>query len=338
MATGGSIKTPPALSKSSSYENWNKEIKVWQKLTDIIVSKQGPAILLSLEGKARDAILELDIDEIAADGGVKKIIDKLDSIFFKDKAQTAYDAYDKFERFQRPHDMDINNYVNEFERLLSKTRAYGTIMSADILAYRLLKSANISENHQQLARATITGDLTYESMKKQLKRIFSDACSHAEDVGSCGSDMVNIKMESINEASCVDNETYYGNYYRNRGSRRGQSSTRGAGNQWRSSYSQRGGYGGATSHGNNYPSNTAMRGSVSQKGTRGKNPVNDRGFASRCVICESINHWAANCPDAQYYQECVPEYQLEETDHHQITLFQSCLVTEDAMKTFVSES
>ena len=65
MATGGSFKAPPALSKSTSYENWNKEIKVWQKLTELSGSKQGPAILLSLEGKAKDAVLELDIDQIA---------------------------------------------------------------------------------------------------------------------------------------------------------------------------------------------------------------------------------------------------------------------------------
>ena len=47
-------------------------------------------------------------------------------------------------------------------------------MSSDILAYRLLKSANLSEQHEQLARATIA-KFDYESMKGQLKKIFGDS-------------------------------------------------------------------------------------------------------------------------------------------------------------------
>ena len=35
MATSSSFKTPPALSKSSSYENWKKELKAWERLTEV---------------------------------------------------------------------------------------------------------------------------------------------------------------------------------------------------------------------------------------------------------------------------------------------------------------
>ena len=72
MTTSASFKTPPALSKSSSYENWIKEVSIWQKLTDLDRKKQGLAILLSLEGKAKDAVLELDVDVISAENGVKR--------------------------------------------------------------------------------------------------------------------------------------------------------------------------------------------------------------------------------------------------------------------------
>ena len=60
--------------------------------------------------------------------------------------------------------MTISDYINEFERLLNKTKRYGSDMSTGILAYRLLKSANLSEQHQKLARATIT-ELKYDTMK-----------------------------------------------------------------------------------------------------------------------------------------------------------------------------
>ena len=43
-----------------------------------------------------------------------------------------------------------------------------------VLAYRLLKSANISKEKQQLARATLT-ELTFTNMRKQLKAIHDSA-------------------------------------------------------------------------------------------------------------------------------------------------------------------
>ena len=47
--------------------------------------------------------------------------------------------------------MKIYDFINEFERLLDKTKQYG---SSGISVYRLLKAANLSEYHEQLTRAT----------------------------------------------------------------------------------------------------------------------------------------------------------------------------------------
>ena len=60
-----------------------------------------------------------------------------------------------------------------------------------VLAYRLLKSAEISEDKQQLARATLPA-FTYECMKKQLKAIY--------DSLSAESSTASVKVESAYEA------------------------------------------------------------------------------------------------------------------------------------------
>ena len=46
-------------------------------------------------------------------------------------------------------------------------------MSTFVLAYRLLKSANLSETREQLVRAMIK-ELKYDEMQLQLKKIFGD--------------------------------------------------------------------------------------------------------------------------------------------------------------------
>ena len=107
-------KAPPSLVRSTSYEHWLKEIQIWQTFTDIAADKQGPAVFLTLEGKAREAIIELEVADINHADGLKNIIQKLDKLYLKDKTQAAYERYDCFERFRRPSEMSMTDYINEF--------------------------------------------------------------------------------------------------------------------------------------------------------------------------------------------------------------------------------
>ena len=75
MATGSS-KAPPALSKYKTYDDWIKELNIWVKLTDLEKKKQGPAVSLSLEREAQDAVLELEEHKITSDDGVKFAIER----------------------------------------------------------------------------------------------------------------------------------------------------------------------------------------------------------------------------------------------------------------------
>ena len=242
----------------------------------------------------------------------------------------SYEAYDKFERFKRPEGMAIKDYVYEFERLLSKTQSYGTSISGDVQAYRLLKSANISESHQQLARATILGDLTYEKMKDQLTKILGDVA--VSSAGDASDSLLDIKTEIVNEATLHEadeqwEDTYYG-------------ATRGRNNGWRWPHGGRGGYvgnirGSSASASGYSPKNygrPAYRGATK----RGKNPLGKNGQVTRCAICGSVNHWAVSCPDVQYFQETSGE--TYEDYEHQVTLYQSHLLTDESMKIFVAES
>ena len=198
-----------------------------QCFTDLSKNRQAPAIFLTLEGKAREVVLELEVEKLSWDDGVKNIIEKLGKLYLKDKTQSAYQAYDNFEKFRRPLSMSVSDYIIEFERLLNKTKEYESDMSSDILAYRLLKSANLNEQQEQLAKATIS-TLTYESMKTQLKKIFGDDLEVS--MGNNSSD-VHVNIEPILETSHIDeeideydyedaqDEIYYG-YHRPQGVRR----------------------------------------------------------------------------------------------------------------------
>ena len=73
-------KSPPLLSKSKSYDDWLKLITIWQQFTTSELEKQGPATVLSLEGKTQDAVLELDPNHITdRDENLQKSTKKMNS-------------------------------------------------------------------------------------------------------------------------------------------------------------------------------------------------------------------------------------------------------------------
>ena len=67
------VRNPPVLTDATQYEAWKKEVQLWQICCKYEKKEQGPALALSLRGNAREAALELTVDELNADDGVTKL-------------------------------------------------------------------------------------------------------------------------------------------------------------------------------------------------------------------------------------------------------------------------
>ena len=168
MASNSS-KTPPSLSKCKTYEDLLKLTNIWRRFTDLPKNRQGSALVLSLENEALDVVLEID----EAMGKVDATINRRNKLLKKDSTITKYQTLKAFETFKRPSNKSIQAFLNEFDKRLLKTKSLGTVTSDDILAYSMLKAANLSNYHEKLIKATIP-DLQYDLMN-QLKKTISDA-------------------------------------------------------------------------------------------------------------------------------------------------------------------
>ena len=146
-------KTPPPLSHSKSYQDLLKLFRIWRIYTELPKTRQGPALVLSLEEKVHDSTLDVSENEIAKESGGDSILRRLDRLFKKDSTITKYQALEAFEMFKCPSDMSIQSFQGEFEKRLLKTKSYGSVTLADALPYRLLKSANLVNQHEQLIKA-----------------------------------------------------------------------------------------------------------------------------------------------------------------------------------------
>ena len=100
-------------------------------------------MFLVLEGEAQDAVLELGTEKVTGATGVKEILTCLDKLYLKDKTQSAFEALEAFEGYKRPNDLSMTDFCNEFQRLYNKTKSYGTTLSDNVLAFRVLKAAKV---------------------------------------------------------------------------------------------------------------------------------------------------------------------------------------------------
>ena len=168
-----------------------------------------------------------------------------------------------------------------------------------VLAYKLLINANISDEKQQMCRATM-GTLSFENIKKQLKVIHdatgtNSKCTNKEEIV--------VKEEPVFEA-----ESFF--THANRGFWRGNSN-RGTRTNARGSY--RGTY-----HRGNQNRKWLEEAEQDQgkpkESSKKKNPVDRYGRVTKCSYCQSIYHWVRDCPDKD--EEHIGLFTNEEQKSH----------------------
>ena len=292
---------PPEL-VPERYNTWRKEMRFWEMATAVPAKKRAATVFLSLTGKAREVILEMDPDELEKDDGMTKLYDKLDQLFKVDANQAALRAYERFEKYVRPEDSSIADFQIEFDRLVQQLKEHKITLPDPVLAYRALKSASLSEENEKLIMATVS-DITLNDMMTQLRKVMGVRQSVARSQFDTAP--IKVKQEpNANEClQLVDDSQQQqqqaeGVLYNSQGNRRY--------NSW-NGRSSRGGRrpvnrrGGRSRHSSN-----SNRGSY-----RRQNPPGADGNPSTCAICGSILHWARDC---QHARENTTRNQSDEDD------------------------
>ena len=258
------FKSPPPMRESLPYEDWRKEVTIWRSFTDIDAKKQGAALFLSLEGKTRDSVLsDIDVTKLSAVDGIDIILTSLDTLYLKDKSDSGFEAFDKFIKYRRPQNTSIPEYISEFNMRYNKLKHFNMILPEGVLAYALLTCANLSSEQEQLARATCK-DLTYNDMKKQIERIYTNPVQKANR------DIEPFYGYDLQENYEEDCEEYEEN---------------------------------APQHTETaYYGQARYRPPSNPQGPRVNMP-DENGRPTQCSFCHSIYHYVSRCPDAPRTQK-----------------------------------
>ena len=326
--------TPPTLAScNNNYRDWKNLIDHWTSLSGLDPSHRASAIMLTLSGKALNAALQLPSDTLKKADGVDKLLERLDSLFLKDTLSEKFRALEAFEIYKRPASTSIRDFLIEFDNRHYKVKEFGVIVSDDLLGFRLLKAANLNSDKEELIKATVS-ELTFNEVKSKMKQIFSDDTNvpsnsqtstqslQQETFHTNCSDQVYDSSETYSNPSS-DEETFYTNNRFHQRSRKKVSfgkpqrhySDRSSMNKnWRSSHSSNShDKNWRSSHDNNHDKRSILKNS--------RNPLDRFGKQTRCDLCESINHWADNCPDRPNHDKDKPNHDKDTYLVHELLLF-----------------
>ena len=116
-------RAPPKFTDGMLYKTRQNKIEMWELVTDVPLNKHGIIVLLdSLEGnaKAEKAVIDLSASQLNNDGGLNVLFAKLDLVYQEEAVDEAYNVYSKFINFSKSDEMNMTDYILEFEHLYNK--------------------------------------------------------------------------------------------------------------------------------------------------------------------------------------------------------------------------
>ena len=89
-----SLKQPPTFdpSRGDCYQDWKADVEIWGAYTKDEKGRRGPAVYLSLQGEAREAVRSLKVSDLSKDDGLTKLLGELDKVYLKEETTRAFCA------------------------------------------------------------------------------------------------------------------------------------------------------------------------------------------------------------------------------------------------------
>lgn len=270
------FKSPPVMREGLLYSEWKKELEIWSDFTELPKLRQGGALFLTLTGKARQAVLaNVPREEIKSETGLDAILKSLDELYAKDISQSGYAAFDDFTNYRRSSHTSIQDYLVEFNIKYSKLKDFKMTLPEGVLAYYVLRCANLTDEQINICRATCP-NLTYKEMKAQIEKVTSTTTS-ASSTERLDEPSVPISQFYGYEYTVEEEEVY--------------DDTEESDEQYDAFYAQQPFY--------NRP-RQSLNSNMSPNASRAPrlNPLDEFGNPTRCSFCHSTYHWVGRCPDA----------------------------------------
>ena len=282
---------PPVFGKGKNYERFKQELLAWREITDLSKEKQGIAVALTLpendETQIREKVFDqLRLDELKNYDGLNVLINFLDQHLAKDDLTDSLEKFEDFEDFKRLEAQSINEFVAMFDSKYRKIEKKNMTLPPEILAFKLLRKANISKEEKLLVLTGMNYDnkkTLYDEAKKSLKKFKGNEISNNQASIKLEPAFLAANEEALLAAGYSKTQGGYQGYQGNYSSERGKGWKRGKLGKFNLRENQR----------VEFATENQKKGLV-----KNINPTGPDGRLLTCKSCGSFRHLLPACPDS----------------------------------------
>ena len=149
---GGTAPLPPNNNGSTVFSTFRTDVRVWKKLASPYMPPAETAVRLwrALEGKLKEQLREIDIEELEVEEGVEVLLDKIKDLTGDQEMVELGDDMDNFfDKTRRRVGEYMRDYVHRFEVNYQTPANAGEALTAKAQANRILKYSCLSHKEQQ---------------------------------------------------------------------------------------------------------------------------------------------------------------------------------------------
>ena len=170
---------PPTL--GGNFERYKQELEAWKLITDVEKKKQGIAIALTLpddhpSGIRGKVFEEIKLTELDKATGLDCLIKFMSKYLGKDDITDQYQKFAEFEDYRKTTE-SIPDYISNFHQRYIRLEKLHMKLPKAILAFKLLKSANLTTEERMLVLTGMDFDEAeklYDQVKSSLQKFMGN--------------------------------------------------------------------------------------------------------------------------------------------------------------------
>ena len=143
------IEPPAFVGENKSYAEYKADLHMWSRISGIDRKVQAEMVVYRLEGhpsRIKEKIMTQIGEKLQNnENGIDELLVFLDTIYTKDEMADAWDRFSEFSSFVRKKEVKMSDFVADWQNCYYRAKKVGCDYPDIILAFKLLKDANLEE-------------------------------------------------------------------------------------------------------------------------------------------------------------------------------------------------
>jgi hypothetical protein len=166
----------PNFNREGDFAEYERDVRLWSVITDIVEVKKGAAVLGGLSGSAKDFCATINIEDVVLQvNGVEEVINHMrDGFAASSEMKLHFDIAAFLDYFRTPQ-MAVSSFVVDYQSRLARIKSIA--LPPEIQGHLLLRQGGFDRHTQGPIVASASGAFKPHDVVNALKGLYGQAIS-----------------------------------------------------------------------------------------------------------------------------------------------------------------